>query len=84
MEVKLKKPEVNFKKPEVTEEDIEHIKKIIKKIDGKDVPEGYLESMDTIEWVDKKTILVGTYGFLSDREWEFDMENDTYKLVTIS
>ena len=71
-------------KREVTEQDLEHIKQIIKKVDGKEVPEGYLESMDTIEWVDKKTILVGTYGFLSDREWEFDMENDTYKLVMMS
>lgn len=73
-----------FQKRKVTEEDIEHLKRIIAKNDGEDVPEGYLESMDTIEWVDKKTILVGTYGFLSDREWEFDMENDTYKLVSMS
>jgi len=71
-------------KRKITEKDIEHIKQIIKKVDGKDVPEGYLESMDTIEWVDNTKILVGTYGFLSDREWEFDMENDTYKLVMMS
>ena len=72
------------KKREVTEQDLEHIKRIIKKVDGKEVPEGYLEGMDTIEWIDETKILVGTYGFLSDREWEFDMVNDTYELITIS
>jgi hypothetical protein len=72
------------KKREVTEQDLEHIKRIIKKVDGKEVPEGYLEGMDTIEWIDETKIMVGTYGFLSDREWEFDMANDTYELITIS
>lgn len=77
-------PLVPTKKKEVTEQDLEHIKRIIKKVDGKEVPEGYLEGMDTIEWIDETKIMVGTYGFLSDREWEFDMANDTYELITIS
>ena len=69
---------------EVTEEDKKHIAEIVKKIDGEELPEGWFESMDTVKWVSDAKILVGTYAPLSDREWEFDMVNNTYELVTIS
>ena len=69
---------------EVSKEDIDHMKEIVRKVDNKEVPEGWFESMDTIKWINDTTILVGTYGFLSDREWEFDMVNDVYKLTMFS
>lgn len=77
-------PLKKLKEKEVTKEDKEHIKQIVKKVDGYELPDGWLESMDVVKWIDNDTkILVGTYAPLSDREWEFDMVNDTYKLVTI-
>ena len=69
---------------EVTEEDKEQIRKMVKEKEGYDLPECWFESMDTVKWVSDTKILVGTYAPLSDREWEFDMVNNTYELVTIS
>ena len=69
---------------EVTEEDKEQIRKMVKNKEGYDLPEGWFESMDTVKWVSDTEILIGTYAPLSDREWIFDMENNTYRLSLIS
>lgn len=68
----------------VTDDDKEHIRQIVKKVDGEELPNGWFETMDVVKWVSDTEILIGTYAPLSDREWIFDMENNTYRLSLIS